>query len=152
MDDHRPDHLDLNRCRDPELPANSCLGSRCHCKFFVQAENGHFSEVLVVDPKQIAGQINEQVYSGLIAAELNLNINTLPAIIAENLKNTKLVRIWVRDSNIDRGINPMQASLVLSLLVLGALRSSGSSVRPSPLCSRNIRPTTFPLPHNTVSV
>ena len=35
--------------------------------------------------------------------------------------------------------NPMQASLVLSLLVLGALRSSGSSVRPSPLCSRNIR-------------
>lgn len=73
-------------------------------KFFVQAENGQFSEVLVVDPKQIAGQINQQAYSGLIAAELNLNINEQPAIIAENLRDTKLVRIWVRDSNIDRGI------------------------------------------------
>jgi len=72
-------------------------------KFFVQAENGQFSEVLVVDPKQIAGQINQQAYNGLLAAELNLNINTLPAIIAENLKDTKLVRIWVRDSDVDRG-------------------------------------------------
>jgi len=78
-------------------------------KFFVQAENGQFSEVLVVDPRQIAGPINQQAYSALIAAELNLNPRTLSAIKAENLKDTKLVRIWVRDSNIDRGIKILNA-------------------------------------------
>jgi len=37
--------------------------------------------------------------------------------------------------------NPMQASLVLSLLFPGTLHISLSSVHPSPLCSRNIQPT-----------
>jgi capsular polysaccharide biosynthesis protein len=78
-------------------------------KFFVQAENGQFSEVLVVDPKQIASQINQQAYSGLLAAELNLNLRTLSAIKAENPKDTKLVRLWIRNSNIDRGIKILNA-------------------------------------------
>jgi len=77
--------------------------------FFVQAENGQLTEALVVDPKQIASQINQQAYSGLITAELNLNPRTLFTIKAENLKDTKLVRIWARDSNIDRGIKILNA-------------------------------------------
>ena len=44
--------------------------------------------------------------------------------------------------------NPMQASLVLSLLFPGTLYISLSSVHPSPLCSRNILPTISVLFHN----
>jgi capsular polysaccharide biosynthesis protein len=69
-------------------------------KFFVQTEQGRFEEVVVTDPKQIAGQINQESYNALIAAELNLNINRFPNLKAENLRDTKLVRIIVRDQNI----------------------------------------------------
>lgn len=73
-------------------------------KFYVQADSAQFLEVLVVDPRQIAGQINQQAYSDLVAAELNLDPRTLSAIKADNPRDTKLVRLWIRDSNIDRGI------------------------------------------------
>ena len=41
-------------------------------KFFVQSEQGTFTEVLVMDPKQLAGQVNQGSYNRLISAELNL--------------------------------------------------------------------------------
>jgi capsular polysaccharide biosynthesis protein len=69
-------------------------------KFFVQTEQGRFEEVVVTDPKQIAGQINQESYNHMIAAELNLDITKFPKIKAENLRDTKLVRVAVRDKDI----------------------------------------------------
>ena len=69
-------------------------------KFFVQTEQGQFEEVVVTDPKQIAGQINQESYNILIAGELNLDLRKFPELKAENLRDTKLVRIAVRDKNI----------------------------------------------------
>jgi capsular polysaccharide biosynthesis protein len=72
-------------------------------KFLSQTEQGQFNEVLVVDPKQVAGQINQDSYNNLLAAELNLDIRKFPKIRAENLRDTKLVRISVRTRDIDQG-------------------------------------------------
>jgi len=79
-------------------------------KFFIQTEAGTFSEVVVVSPKQIAGQINQQSYSPLIAAQLNLDIRAFPKLKAENLRDTNLVRVSVRENDTEK------AKLILSSL------------------------------------
>lgn len=79
-------------------------------KFFVQTEQGQFVEVVVTDPKQIAGQVNEESYNNLIAAELKMGPKEFPRVRAENLKETNLVRVVVRDENIDA------AKAILNLL------------------------------------
>jgi uncharacterized protein involved in exopolysaccharide biosynthesis len=78
-------------------------------KFFVQTEQGRFEEVVVTDPKQIAGQINQESYNQMIAAELNLDIARFPRITAENLRDTRLVRIAVRDKDIARAKSILQS-------------------------------------------
>lgn len=72
-------------------------------KFFVQTEQGGFEEVVVTDPKQIAGQINEQSYQVLLAEELKIDLIKFPKIKAENLKDTKLVRTIVREKDVEKG-------------------------------------------------
>ena len=52
-------------------------------KFFVQSEQGMFTEILVMDPKQLAGQINQGSYDRLIGAELNLDPRKFPKLMAE---------------------------------------------------------------------
>jgi len=64
-------------------------------KYIIQTEAGAYNEIVVVDPKQIAEQINEASYNYMIAAELNLNI-IFPKLKAENLRDTKLVKISTR--------------------------------------------------------
>jgi capsular polysaccharide biosynthesis protein len=71
-------------------------------KFFIQTEQGAFNEVVVVDPKQIASQINEATYDSLIAAELNLDIKEFPKLKANNIRDTKLVRISVKEEDIEK--------------------------------------------------
>ncbi len=79
-------------------------------KFLIQTEQGGFEEVLVVDPKQIAGQINQASYNHLIAAELNLDIKGFPKLRAENLRDTKLVCISIREQDVEK------AKLILTSL------------------------------------
>jgi capsular polysaccharide biosynthesis protein len=79
-------------------------------KFFVQSEQGTFTEVVVMDPKQLAGQINQGSYSRLIASELNLDPRKLPRLRAENLRDTKLVRVSLRTGETGKG------QAILSLL------------------------------------
>jgi capsular polysaccharide biosynthesis protein len=70
--------------------------------FFIQTEQGQFEEILVTDPRQIAAQINQRSYDSLIAAELNLDIRKFPKLNSENLRDTKLVRVAVRDEDVAR--------------------------------------------------
>jgi len=79
-------------------------------KFIVQTEQGQFAEVLVVDPKQVAALINQKSFDSQIAKELNLDAKSYPKIEAVSLRDTKLVKISVRDNNISR------AKSILSLL------------------------------------
>ena len=72
-------------------------------KFLVRTEGGQFEEIVVVDPKQIAGQINEAVYNNLIATELNLDIKKFPKLRAENLQDTNLVRVSLKENDIEKG-------------------------------------------------
>ena len=71
-------------------------------KFFSQSEQGQFVEVVVVDPKQVAGQINQASYNAMIADELNIDVRKFPDLKAENLRETKLVRVVVRDADTER--------------------------------------------------
>jgi chromosome segregation ATPase len=71
-------------------------------KFLSQNAQGEFVEVIVADPKQVAGQINQASYNAIIAAELNIDLRAFPALKAENLKDTKLIRVVIRDSDINR--------------------------------------------------
>ncbi len=71
-------------------------------KFLFQTEGGQFNEVVVTDPKQIASQINQKAYDGLIVAELNLDIRKFPKLKAENLRDTNLVRISTKENDIEK--------------------------------------------------
>ncbi len=71
-------------------------------KFLIQTEQGTFNEVVVVDPKQIASQINEATYNTLIAAELNVDIREFPKLKADNIRDTKLVRISIQENDVEK--------------------------------------------------
>ena len=91
-------------------------------KFFVQTVGGQFEEVVFVNPKQIAGQINQRAYDSLISAELNMEINRFPKLKAENLRDTKLIRISIRDEEIE------EAKLILFSLFKHIKRDLDSNV------------------------
>lgn len=69
---------------------------------FVQNEQGNFQEVVVVDPKQVAGQINQKSYDRQIATQLKIDIASFPRLQAENIRDTKLVRVWLQDRDTAR--------------------------------------------------
>ena len=71
-------------------------------KILVKTEQGQFEEVVIVSPRQIVGQISQESYNRLIAAELNLNIRTFPKLKAENLKDTNLVKVSIRERNTEK--------------------------------------------------
>ena len=71
-------------------------------KYIIQTEGGTYSEIVIVDPKQIAGQINEEYYNNLIAAELNLDIREFPKLKAENLRDTKLLKISTKVNDVEK--------------------------------------------------
>jgi capsular polysaccharide biosynthesis protein len=72
-------------------------------KFLSQTAAGEFKEILVAPPAQIAGQISQRTYDNLIAAELNIDPRAFPRINAENLRNTNLIRVYVRGKDPHRG-------------------------------------------------
>ncbi len=70
--------------------------------FFVQTKEGQFQEIMVVDTKQIARQINEESYNKLIASELNLDIREIPKLKADNLGNSKLLKISTKVNDVEK--------------------------------------------------
>jgi len=72
-------------------------------KFLTQNEAGEFKQVLVVQPKQVAGQITQGSYNSLIAAELNIEERNFPKVKAENLRDTDLVRISIKQQDHEKG-------------------------------------------------
>jgi len=78
-------------------------------KIFMQTAQGQFVEVLITDPKQIAGQINQESYNALIASELKLDIRKFPEVKAEALQDTKIVRMSVRSEDAQQGKSILQA-------------------------------------------
>jgi len=79
-------------------------------RLFIQNQQGEFQEVVITDPSQIAGQINEDSYNRLIAAELNVELRKFHRLKAETLRNTNLVRISIREGDIQKA-----KSVLLSL-------------------------------------
>ena len=79
-------------------------------RLFVQNQQGEFQEVVVTNPNQIAGQINEDSYDRLIAAELNVDLIKFPQLKAQTLRNTNLVRVSIREEDVQMG-----KSVLLSL-------------------------------------
>jgi len=70
-------------------------------KFFIQTQTGEFKEILLEEPTQIAEKINREAYDNLIAAQLNLSLDEFPKIKAENLRNTNLIRVYIKENNIE---------------------------------------------------
>ncbi|MBA7702538.1 hypothetical protein ES703_111307 [subsurface metagenome] len=79
-------------------------------KFLFRTEAGQFDEIVVVDPKQLASQINEKSYDHLIVSELNLDIKKFSKLKAENLRDTNLVRISIKERDVEK------AKLILNSL------------------------------------
>ena len=79
-------------------------------KFLVQTETGQFEEVMVINPKQIVGQINQETYNIIIATELNLDIIKFPKLFAKNLPDTNLVRVSLKEKDVEK------AKLILNSL------------------------------------
>lgn len=71
-------------------------------KFVIQNEGGRFEEVMTADPKQIAGQINQDTYNDLIAAEFKLNIKDMPKFNAKKLGDTNLVKVSIIGKDIQK--------------------------------------------------
>lgn len=82
-------------------------------KFFVQNQAGDFEEFVVEDPQQIADKVRHKSYDALIAVELNKDAAELPEIKGENIKDTLLTRIWVRDHDVELSKKILDSLIVL---------------------------------------
>jgi LPS O-antigen subunit length determinant protein (WzzB/FepE family) len=71
-------------------------------RFFVQSAQGTLTEVVVIDPRQLAGQINQGSYNRQICANLSLDPRRFPKLTAINLRDTKLVRVSLRTGEGDK--------------------------------------------------
>ena len=47
-------------------------------KFFIQNQSGHFEQVVVEEPLQIADKVKHRSYNVKIAAELNMSVSNIP--------------------------------------------------------------------------
>lgn len=71
-------------------------------KYFIRSGQGTFTEVVVMDPKQLAGQINQGFYDRLISAEWHLDLRKSLKLRAENPRDTKLVRVSLQAGETDK--------------------------------------------------
>ena len=69
--------------------------------FITPTGEGQYNEVLLINPKNIANQINRESYNHLIAAELNLDATELTRLKGENI-DTKLVRISTNTNEVEK--------------------------------------------------
>jgi len=83
-------------------------------KFLVQNQGGNLEEVVVEDPLQIADKVKRKSYDALIAAEMSIDLKKMPEIKAENIKDTLLTKIWVRNHEVERSKEILN-SLILFL-------------------------------------
>jgi len=81
-------------------------------KVLVQTDQGDFKDIVITDPTQIAGRINEKSYDNQIAVNNKIDIKDFPRINAENIKGTALIRVSLREED------PNKAKLILSSLFL----------------------------------
>ncbi|MFB0564871.1 MAG: Wzz/FepE/Etk N-terminal domain-containing protein [Candidatus Aminicenantaceae bacterium] len=72
-------------------------------KIVYQTKEAEFVEYSFDSPTQVANQINQGSYHEVLAKELSIDKKSLPKIKAENLRDTKLVKISVRDRDVERG-------------------------------------------------
>jgi capsular polysaccharide biosynthesis protein len=77
-------------------------------KFIVENQAGNFEEVVVETPQQIADKVVHKSYDALISAQLNIDEEKLPELDAENIKDTLLTRIWVREVDVSQGKRVLQ--------------------------------------------
>lgn len=72
-------------------------------KFISQSVQGEFEEVLLIAPKQIVGEVNQEAFNSLIATELDVDIKDFPKLSAENLRDTNLIRFIVKVKDVKLG-------------------------------------------------
>ncbi len=72
------------------------------CKQYFQDQEGHFREYVVDDPKHIVTKISQRTYNSLIAVELNLDIRSFPELKAENLRDTGLLKISIKEKDVEK--------------------------------------------------
>jgi len=72
-------------------------------KFFIESYSGAFQEIMVIDSQQISELINNNTYDRIIADELAVELEKFPELRAKELKETKLIRISLRESDVRRG-------------------------------------------------
>jgi len=82
-------------------------------KFIVQNQEGNFEEFVVEDPPQIADKVEHKSYDALIAVELNLDVAELPEIKGENIRDTLLTRLWIRNHDIKLSKKILDSLIVL---------------------------------------
>jgi len=71
-------------------------------KSIIQTEGGEIKEILFFDPSLLAKLINQSSVNNLAAAELNLDVRSYPELNAENIPDTKLIRVSIRGQDVDK--------------------------------------------------
>jgi len=71
-------------------------------KFIYRTEAGIWQESLFIPSRSITWSVNRAVYNNLIAAELSLDIKNIPKLKAEILRNTNLVRISIKEKDVEK--------------------------------------------------
>ncbi len=77
-------------------------------KFLNQTQAGQFIDVLMVDPRQLATAVNQRAYHHQIAKDLNVEPQNLPILLAEFLKDTRLVKVIARSKKPDKAVAVLQ--------------------------------------------
>ncbi len=75
----------------------------------IVSEGGEIKEIIFFDPFLLTKLINQSSVNNLAAAELNLDIKTYPELNAAHIPDTKLVRVSIRDQDVDKAKRTLQS-------------------------------------------
>ncbi len=71
--------------------------------FYSQSRDGGSNKFAVEHPIQIADKLRHGSYNALLASDLKIEEREIPDIMAVNIRNTNLVHIWLKKSDVDLG-------------------------------------------------
>jgi len=70
--------------------------------FVYRSEDGILRTIMFMNPKSMASLINQATYNNLIVHELGFDTKDFPKLNADNLKDTNLVRISIKENDIEK--------------------------------------------------
>lgn len=81
--------------------------------YVIPTADGKYNEMTTANLSELEAQINEASYDHTVAAELNIDLREFPKLRAKMPENTKILRIYTRENDVEKAKKVLNSSFNL---------------------------------------